>query len=131
MMIGDWVWLVEPEDGHKKLVRIIRSDLGPDGMRYLEPVELTEEIMAKNFPDYEEGYEIGWWPNPIGGYQVAYKDPLCTVIMKDVHYVHEIQHLLKLIGSGKEIEIWHESNCSKFQKKVDAATIERLEGGGE
>lgn len=23
----------------------------------------------------------------------------------------------------------HESNCSKFQKKVDAATIKRLEGG--
>ena len=105
MMIGDWVWLVEPEDGHRELVRITSSDLNKVGMSFMEPVNLTREFMEKNFPEYEEGYEIGWFDNPIGSFSVEYQDDVCQIVLKTVYYVHEIQHLLKLIGSGKEVVV--------------------------
>lgn len=67
-----------------------------------EPIEITDEIMKKNFPEFEPGYEIGWWSNANGTYQVEWNDDEHKIILNEVHYVHEIQHLLKMVGRDKE-----------------------------
>lgn len=99
----------KPED--ILLTTIIPSLSYPEGNLsfravYAYPIPLTEDLMAKNFPDYDSGYQIGWWLNEDKqSFQVEWQDDNAEVILKKVKYVHELQHLLNLLGIHKEITL--------------------------
>lgn len=67
---------------------------------------LTDEILEKNFPDYEEGYTIGWWPNEDKGtYWIEFTDDNHEVSLKDVKYVDELRDILRLCKLDKQIKL--------------------------
>lgn len=69
-------------------------------------VLLTDEILEKNFPDYEEGYTIGWWPNEDkNGYVVEFTDNMHEVNLKDVKYVDELKDIIRLCKLDKQIKL--------------------------
>ena len=72
----------------------------------LEPIELTEKILEKNFPDTEI---LGWNPylvTPvIKSFTIECPYDEVHSVVKIVKYVHEIQHILKMFGIEKEIEL--------------------------
>lgn len=72
----------------------------------VEPIKLTREIMTKNFPYKEHGYTIGWMQNDDGTFIVWESDNEGNnVMLKNIQYVHEIQHMLRLVKCKKEIEL--------------------------
>lgn len=73
----------------------------------IETIPLTAEILEKNFPTSEV---VAWWP--IVSDDNKYIEHYCeTRIDGDItvcgifHYVHELQHALKICGIEKEITI--------------------------
>ena len=72
----------------------------------INPIPLTEEILVKN----------GWRKEPItidGDYADWYGEiPICQEEDEfnyeriELTYVHQLQHLLRLCGVQKEIELW-------------------------
>ena len=67
---------------------------------YLDPIPLTPEILEKNgFKDIDkedncDGYDIYWTTGD--GFSINTQD-------LHLHYVHELQHALRLCGIEKEI----------------------------
>lgn len=71
----------------------------------VKPLVLTEEILKKNFPEYEEGYEIGWWKEDNGkGFHIEYTDAIHAVVMRYVQYAHELQHIMRVCNFHKDLE---------------------------
>lgn len=67
---------------------------------------LTDEILENNFPDYEEGYTIGWWPNEDKcTYCIEFTDDNHEVSLKDVKYVDELKDILRLCKLDKQIKL--------------------------
>lgn len=74
----------------------------------IEPLPLTIEFLQKNFPEYEEGYEIGWWyegewGDESKGFMIEFRNDNIEIVMHSVRYVHEVQHIVKVCGLQKEI----------------------------
>jgi hypothetical protein len=67
----------------------------------IHPIQLTEDILQKNFPTPEE---IVWWPLNDGSFRVEMQDDTHLIIGK-YNYVHELQHALRLFGKDGEIEL--------------------------
>lgn len=125
LMIGDWVKVVScplplkvrsVEDGQIGLCHSVlwnnsigwtRIDVPSSTYEEdVDPIPLTDEILQKNFPEFEQGYTIGWFPNNVG-YQIEWYGDLedNEIIMKHVGSVHQLQHILRLVGNRKEIEL--------------------------
>ena len=125
LMIGDWVKVVScplplkvrsVEDGKIGLCHSVlwnnsigwtRIDVPSSTYEEdVEPIPLTDEILQKNFPEFEQGYTICWFPNNVG-YQIEWYGDLedNEIIMKHVGSVHQLQHILRQVGSRKEIEL--------------------------
>lgn len=75
----------------------------PDVTFDVEPIPLTEEFFEKNFPEDEEGYEIGWWKNEYGSYHVEVFKGENGLVNKHLAYVHQMQHALKVVEIEKEV----------------------------
>ena len=113
LMIGDWVHSTRYNVDAKIIV--VNHDcvwLEVDGewlrhlIEFVEPIKLTRKIMDKNFPYREEGYTIGWVQKDDGTFVVCeIDDKGNSVILKHTQYVHEIQHMLRLVKCEKEIEL--------------------------
>jgi hypothetical protein len=111
LMIGDWVYNTHNRQNEQVqeigsgLVMLDYNDLYE--FDEIRPIHLTQQIMEKNFPDYETGYTIGWWPNDDSTFHVEWQEDLegNQVILKHVMYVHELQHLLRMVKCNKEIEL--------------------------
>ena len=108
-MIGDWVL-----DGYGEPQRImaimpnsVMLERFRQTLQQIRPIHLSSAIMEKNFPDYEPGYTIGWWPNDDSTYHVEWQQDLegNEAILMHVMYVHELQHLLRMVKCNKEIEL--------------------------
>ncbi|MBR4857241.1 MAG: hypothetical protein IKU94_11545 [Bacteroidaceae bacterium] len=125
LMIGDWVKVVScplplkvrsVEDGKIGLCHSVlwnnsigwtRIDVPSSTYEVdVDPIPLTDEILQKNFPEFEQGYTVGWFPNNVG-YQIEWYGDLedNEIIMKHVGSVHQLQHILRLVGSRKEIAL--------------------------
>lgn len=118
LMVGDWVY----NKHHKKNIQITPYDFfnhGHNGFgkQFLptnpklisgndfDPIPLTEDILVKN----------GWRKEPItidGDYADWYGEiPICQEEDEfnyeriELTYVHTLQHLLRLVGVEKEIEL--------------------------
>lgn len=123
-MIGDLVYIHEPEcKGHRiDSIDELDGQVGADGEVYdecdIRPIPLTEEILVKNgFQKLNDKtfllknqieIEVGpKFSEVYARYEVydrdynSYND--CYIEIAIIHYVHELQHLLRLIGVEKEI----------------------------
>ena len=127
LMIGDWVSIIEPDDFHGYIGKVIITnaetnyimvripDMHPHDVfvEDLQPIELTEEILKKNgfLVDsngifyLKENLKFGLKKDIDYGYWFInradnYKEYICTC-----DFVHELQHLLKLCKIEKEIEL--------------------------
>lgn len=133
LMIGDWVLVEEPTETINAQILAVHKhgityETNYSGIRatnimssdYIHPIFLTEEILVKNgfqklndktfllkdqieievhstfsevyarYEDYDRDYN-------------SYND--CYIEIAIIHYVHELQHLLRLIGIEKELMI--------------------------
>lgn len=118
LMLGDWVYGLHPDGSrYANPFRISAVDIYPLNRsprivtiggygfqeEHLEPIPLTSEILEKNgFKDIDkgencDGFDI-YWRNENDGYSINTQD-------LHLHYVHELQHALRLCGIKKEIEL--------------------------
>lgn len=113
LMISDWVHSTR-YNVDAKIIDVnhdsVWLELNGQWFRHLEedvePIKLTREIMEKNFPYNESGYTIGWMQNDDGKFIVWESDNEDNnVMLKHLQYVHEIQHMLRMVKCEKEIEL--------------------------
>ena len=126
LMVGDWFKVVDYNSPFR--ITAIYDDVVQtqadyqseiDGNWYSEaeikdlvPIELTEEILAKNGYKSTQGLDFYWlddkkhccMKNYDGKRLFCYKQGVNDVWLL-VKYVHQLQHLLRLCGIEKEIEL--------------------------
>lgn len=78
------------------------------GEHYIQPVELTPEIMGKNCTLIEREYKFGEYPNILSimydsSDRIRIMEGDCEYYGIEIKYVHELQHALRLAGIKKEI----------------------------
>lgn len=72
----------------------------------VKPIPLTEEVLNKNFPEYEEGYEIGWWSEEDGeGFYIEFEDSKYVFNLHNIKYVHQVQQIMRLCEFHREFEL--------------------------
>ena len=110
LMIGDWVYNThnrKPEQVCEIMERMVMLDYN-DLYEYdeVEPIPLTEEILNRHFPDPDE---ITWFPldEQPGVFNIYWEHPTFGEgeARLNLRYVHELQHLLRMIKSDKEIQL--------------------------
>ena len=119
LMIGDWVYRPYCYDQVKEIRHT--GIIGIDNIRgliifsELEPIPLTPEILEKNGFKYKEGetgmYGVTTAPHYICDgvpfevfcdgepFAIWFKEPV------NIKFVHQLQHVLRLCGISKEIEL--------------------------
>ena len=125
LMVGDWIYAID-DDGNKHPCRAncLKHDYEnntddfcvdfygtdyeaewPDVMFDSEPIPLTATILHKNFPNPDTG--IDWWPcnypSKVEYYHISYNNGY--ELDMDICYVHQLQHILRLIGDNADIEL--------------------------
>ena len=134
LSIGDWV-NQKMNDGAYQVQWIEREMVGlikhtgteEDGsirltavpLSFIEPIPITPEILENN--GFEEGKRYDGWDTRVFSKDMVCvsmpsKDKWCRIIFYSedgfyelssaiVHYVHQLQHALRLAGVEKEIEV--------------------------
>lgn len=123
LMVGDWFKAVDYNSPFR--ITAIYDDVVQtqadyqseiDGNWYSEaeikdlvPIELTEEILVKNGFDclyYDDGNSY-WWAVFDGWFNISSEGEFRCVNFRDlvIKSVHQLQHLLRLCGIEKEIEL--------------------------
>ena len=115
LMIGDWI-----EDGYKKAQvtsitcdGIVETTSGISNIEVVDPIPLTEEILAKNGWDFskrkygiyckEDKFHNVELSRDDYGFYLSVNTDEYEILRVD--YVHQLQHLLRLSGIEKEIEL--------------------------
>jgi hypothetical protein len=125
LMIGDWV-VYNGDVEYIDPIRIEGMDIATDmlitsdredvGFNGVEPIPLTTEILEKNgFVKDEKDDNMYYWNWSVIDDCMSYDKEtskvrifyvLCgLVFVKNVQYVHELQHALRLFEIKKEIEL--------------------------
>ena len=113
LMIGDWVHSTR-YNVDAKIIDVnhdcVWLEVNGEWIRHLiefvEPIKLTLRIVARNLPYKESGYTIGWMQDDDGTFVVWESDNEGnSVMLKHIQYIHEIQHMLRLVKCEKEIEL--------------------------
>ena len=126
-MIGDWVNLSKGGWSENRQVELIDIEMIAESVYLAEPLPITLEILEKNgfendfyeeesVADYHtirlEGYSLRHNIGEADGYLVTWCNGGINVttdlngcVQKDISYVHELQHALRLCGIEKEIEL--------------------------
>ena len=123
LSVGDWVRYdngVTPysirsivRTGDQECV-VLKDDMYPDGItgfvKYLKPIPITAEILEKN--GFERLLECDLFYHSESGLEVAFEDGewmhtinLHEYTIHTISGVHHIQHLLRLYGCEKEINL--------------------------
>lgn len=103
LMIGDWVKFIQSDgQGFYAQVEALNDDgtFAESGFfadNMVRPIPLTAEILEKNGYNYNVGSG--------GLFQINIKGLNCHISFNIIHYVHELQHALRLCGIEKEIEL--------------------------
>ena len=117
-MIGDWVDFYHPYEPEKKIVTRhcvtevlecglvgISNHQNPVHADHIEPVKITPEILKKNgFSDNYAEDDLSYATDSccdIIGVHIMGKQGLMDEMY--FHYVHQLQHALRLCGIEKEI----------------------------
>lgn len=120
LMVGDY-FIAERYYGQMLKAFEIKSDggiraetlngglVGPFFDSDIKPVQLTDEILEKNFPEPDI---LAWWPTgKDGSFHIEItkddkEDELgSTEVIIRLKYVHELQHLLRICGIDKKIQL--------------------------
>lgn len=122
LMIGDWVFIKDYPI--KALPQKVRPEHFVRSLIEFEPIPLTPEILERNgFKPYipenhletvyacqdvskavaDELYAL--WPCQDGLFYLLLRVDGKDMIRMNVHYVHQLQHALKLCGIDKTIEL--------------------------
>lgn len=73
---------------------------------HIEPIGLTEDILVKNgFEKFAESQTLFDYTDNDIHLEYWIGDGCFRYYTAEIHYVHELQHLLRLIGVEKEIEL--------------------------
>lgn len=126
LMVGDWVKVDQTTETVKARVLgvhkdgVINYEVDYSGVRatnqihidYVSPIKLTEDILVKNGYKSTQGLDFYWLDdkkhccvkNYDGKRLFCYKQGINDVWLV-VKYVHQLQHLLRLCGIEKEIEL--------------------------
>lgn len=121
LMIGDWIYCT-PTKKNIRVNQIFKTMITPEieddrehaciGDEYLAPIYLTKEIIEKNEWKCYNTYQMYSCSNvPFdlraqkdGGFTVEVAaDEYGSSTFMFIQYVHQFQHLLKLVGYEKEI----------------------------
>lgn len=124
LMIGDWVFVHEPEcKGHQvDLIDLANEQVGCDGEIYgfddIRPIPLTPEILEKNgfvqnprsksrrsHQICTDSVYISWWRGRLNILFKPFIGHSTNHVNVDGKYVHELQHALRLCGIKKEISL--------------------------
>lgn len=127
LMIGDWVKQCYDTKLNAKITEIYPkgfiADVGdckevPLMPYEIEPISITPEILEKNGFEKEQGICWTMWPNETEYLDYYFLDNRLvriyiyktgreeiTFTCRDLKYVHELQHALRLCGVDKEIEL--------------------------
>ena len=117
LMVGDFIYAHEPEcKGHRiDYISEIDEEVGADGELYsindIRPIPLTEEILVKNGFALDKtlaviGTKVYTRPCPAGDLSVkVFHDGSIRFGFIKLNYVHQLQHLLRLCGIEKEMEL--------------------------
>ena len=103
-MIDDWVQVPSELNRYKR----IRSTFDMDSAILYEPIPLTTEILEKNRFIWDSSPISQCWEQygliiyPVGG---GYRMNCGQNVSFNIDFVHELQHVLKLYGIDKEIEL--------------------------
>lgn len=119
LMIGDWV--IDTKTGYVMQIAEVNRcyvllkyprefGLYCRGYEDIEPIDLTEEFMDKNFESRLDDWMVGngwlvrnFYGWSMGKYNDAYETPSwCGLI--DIPHVHNLQHAMKLMNIDKEIK---------------------------
>jgi len=128
LMLDDLVYNVKDGEKNPKIWRIQESEeIDKLAYNYFRPIPLTDEIMDKIFgprgeyedwivkqllPHSDEGISV--YKNDEGLYCFGYytKQPGATrmihypyTVIKDIRFVHRLQHILRLCNIDKEVNI--------------------------
>lgn len=124
-MIGDWVTLSKGNWSENRQVELIDIEMIAESVYLAEPIPLTPEILEKNdflYYSVDDGY--------YGYFEESYSNQTTEIILFNVNnenrnvqihinyhndetilhlmecnYVHQLQHILKVCGIKKEIEL--------------------------
>jgi hypothetical protein len=115
LMIGDLVYIHEPEcKGHRiDSIDELDGQVGADGEVYdecdIRPIPLTEEILEKNgFKKVNMTVDGDYRHYHLHGVCISWEEQSSFWYGEgdiEFKYVHELQHLLRLCGIEKEIEL--------------------------
>jgi len=108
LMIGDWVYIHEPVcKGHRiDFIDELGFQVGADGEVYddcnIRPIPLTEDILVKNgWRKHTMLYKNEWYGD------ICLFEEYGKFYYMDlkIEYVHQLQHLLRLVGIKKEVQL--------------------------
>ena len=101
LMVGDWVMCNHYQDmPFTKQFRV--ADFAKGEYVFCEPIPLTEDILVKNgWRKHTMLYKNEWYGD-IGLFEEHGKFYYMDL---KIEYVHQLQHLLRLVGIQKEIEL--------------------------
>ena len=121
LMIGDWVYDTMRQE-NKKVTRMDFERNPMNGVYYAEtllPIPITSDILEKNGFEkchndeapVEECYFYRLFAKPCGWFDIdafGLEEELgAEFVYNDValNYVHQLQHLLRLVGIKKEVQL--------------------------
>jgi hypothetical protein len=125
LMIGDWVTLSKGNWSENRQVELIDIEMIAESVYLAEPIPLTPEILEKNdflyycvddgyYGYFEESYsnqatEIILFnvnnENRNVQIHIKYHNDETILHLMECNYVHQLQHILKVCGIKKEIEL--------------------------
>lgn len=108
LMLGDWI-----EDGYKKSQvtsitcdGIVETTAAISNIEVVDPIPLTEEILVKNgFEKFAESQTLFDYTDNDIHLEYWIGDGCFRYYTAEIHYVHQLQHLLRLCGVEKELVI--------------------------
>lgn len=106
LMVGDWVYAQDYPT--KALPKKVKPEHFVRSLVEFEPIPLTQEILEKNGWILEWGLE--WNNDDAIDLMAEWEDDRFWWFLGDtpvvaINYVHELQHVLRLCGIEKEIEL--------------------------
>lgn len=114
LMIGDWVrcqytpFQVEGIE-HRNKRYTVTGDGFNTNVAGVHPIPLTAEILNANFPDVRNG--VFWCWNDYKSteqeiwFEIRIEKDTDESLIRNIRYVHELQHALRLCGIKKEVEV--------------------------
>lgn len=104
-MIGDWVYIFDPEEPEDKKAYQI-SEIRENGIRthmfndtyepdWFEPIPLTEDILKANALSHDD---CEWWYDSTNKRFMLKVYGYTNVFEGTLDFVHELQHALRLCG---------------------------------